>query len=343
MLEKLDRLIEAYAAAPEIYQAGRYWKAYEDKIYREIRNADLNELRSGKYPIFGTFGFSEAVHHYPPHIPGWKTSILKLLRSFSMGEKIYLPYGMKLQDVREMAYHHCQVQGRLSGAVPIESIETSTFGAPSDLFSIGGKNYTLQFLSYYLRYCFVQQHRKFNGDEVIVELGSGSGFQLEVLKKMYPELSILCFDLPSPLFLCEFYLGKVFENGVVSSSENIDKQSLDFQKGKINMFGNWQFPLLENQEIDIFWNAASFGEMEPHIVANYLSIIKGNASSIYLLQARQGKESSQTSGVVKKILFEDYKSMLDGYALKGSDEVYQAHRKLSQSGGYFQGLWTKNS
>lgn len=61
-METLNKLIEAYNHAPEIFQAGRYWKAYEERIVREIRKADLSQLRSGRYPIFSTFGFSESVY-----------------------------------------------------------------------------------------------------------------------------------------------------------------------------------------------------------------------------------------------------------------------------------------
>jgi len=341
MLDRLDQLLEAYASAPEIYHAGRYWKNYEDKIYNEIKSADLGELRSGQYPIFGTFGFSEAVYHYPPHIPFWKKTILKGLRSLPSTDKIFMPYNLNLKDIREMAFRHCKLVGRISNATPLENIETSTYGSPNDLFAIDGKNYTLQFLSYYLRYCFIQKERPFRGDEIIVELGSGSGFQIEVLKKMYPDLTILCFDLPSPLFLCEHYLEKVFPSQIASATDHMDIDSLqNLEKGKIHMFGNWQFPLLKDFSFDIFWNAASFGEMEPNIVSNYLSFIQ--SESIYLLQARKGKESSSTAGVKNKILFEDYNQMLNGYNLLAEADVYQAHRRLSQSGGYFQGLWKKN-
>ena len=106
------------------------------------------------------------------------------------------------------------------------------------------------------------------------------------------------------------------------------------------MFGNWQFPLLANFKFDVFWNAASFGEMEPEIVTNYLSYISGNFSWAYLMQARNGKESSAESGVVKPILFAGYSRMMGShYALMREEDAYDAHRRVSQTGGYFQAVW----
>ena len=80
--------------------------------------------------------------------------------------------------------------------------------------------------------------------------------------------------------------------------------------------------------------------MEPEIVSNYLSYIKGNFSWAYLMQARNGKESSAESGVVKPILFGDYSSMLgSSYSLVRAEDAYDAHRRVSQTGGYFQAVW----
>ena len=341
-MNHLDKLNAAYQNAPEIFQAGRYWRAYEEQIIEEVKQADLSELRSGKYPIFTTFGFNDLVYHYHPRMPFYVKFGRQLVRKLFIDNRASLPYSLRLSDIQEMAYKHSSIQGQLSNAYPISDVEVSDFGKPQDLFLIKGKKYTMKFLSFYVRYCFAQNHIKLRGDETIIELGSGSGFQVEILKKMYPKLTILCFDLPAQLYLCEKYLENVFgQESIVSSEKNLELTNLaNLEKGKIHMFGNWQFPLLKNFKFDIFWNAASFGEMEPNIVANYLEYVKGNASWVYLMQARNGKESSQESGVVKPILFADYDHMLgSSYSLVEEDDAYDAHRRVSQTGGYFQAIW----
>ncbi len=271
-MRNLEKLLEEYYKAPEIFQAGKYWKAHEDRIINEIRRADITQLRSGKYPIFGAFGFSELIYYYHPNTPIYIKRLKQIIRRIFITDKALLPYSLRLGDIREMAYNFCMAQGETAKIKSISEIEVSTFGNPSDLFEMDGKKYTMQFLNYYIRLCFAQKYLKLKGDETIVELGSGSGFQVEILKKVFPDLTILCFDLPYPLFLCEKYLSESLgEKSIIKSTETIDYTNLSaMEKKKVHMFGNWKFPILNNEKFDVFWNAASFGEMEPAIVRNYL-------------------------------------------------------------------------
>lgn len=337
-IDRLEKLIEAYGKAPEIFHATRYWKSAVDETIKEIQNADLTKMRSGQYPIFAKFGFYEYVYKNP-YTNSFKKKLFNSVYPYI--EKFQLPYFLQLSDIREMAFKHCIDAAKLTNALPVTNIETSTYGAPGDLFKINGKNYTMMFLSYYLRYAFAYKHIRFKGNEIIVELGSGSGLQVEVLKKLYPDITILCFDLPGQLFLCEEYLKNALrENSVVSADITLQFTDLSsIQKGNVYMFGNWQFPLLKDFQFDVFWNAASFGEMEPHVVKNYLSCILDKPEWIFLLQARKGKESAANSGVEKPIKFEDYNEMLKGYQLIEEEDAYFSHMKMHQSGGYFQAVW----
>lgn len=341
-MDQLDLLLSKYKEAPAIYRAGRYWEEYEEKIVKELLKVDLNQMRSGRYPLFATFGFNESVYHYRHDAPLRTTLYQKLVRKYIIANKKILPYNLRLADIRDMAFRHADVLGQLNSARSIREIETSTFGSPQDLFKMYGKNYTMRFLTFYVRYCGAQKYVNLKGDETIVELGSGSGHQVEVLKKLYPNLTILCFDLPGQLFLCEQYLKKALPEGqVVSSMETMNYTDLSkVQKGKVHMFGNWYFPLLKDFQFDLFWNAASFGEMEPDIVKNYLSIVSGNCKSIFLLQAAKGKESTATKGVKTPMDFKFYDTTLSEYQLMGKEDAFEAHRKVLQSGGYFQAVWS---
>jgi len=344
-VKHLNLLLNRYNEAPEIFKAGRYWEAYERKIVDELYKVDLTQMRSGRYPLFATFGFNESVYHYRHDAPFVRTLYQKFVRKFIIRNSKILPYNLRLIDIREMAFRHAEILGALNRARPISEIETSMFGNPQDLFKMNGKHYTMRYLTFYIRYCCAHQYINLKGDEIIVELGSGSGHQVEILKKLYPNITILCFDLPGQLFLCEQYLKKALTPGqVVSSTETIDFTDLKMlEKGKVYMFGNWLFPILKNFNFDVFWNAASFGEMEPEIVKNYVDIIQGNCKWIYLLQAEKGKESTATSGVKTPIDFNFYSKLLERYDLKGKEIAYEAHRRVAQSGGYFQGVWSMKS
>lgn len=340
-MDRLKRLFEAYSKAPEIFHATRYWKDSTLEVCNEIEKADLSKMRSGEYPIFAKFGFGEYVYkNVYKSLP--RKLAFEVIQPFL--PKLPLPYFLDVSDIREMAFKHCIDGGLISGALPVTTIETSTFGSPNDLFEIRGKKYTMSFLSKYLRYCFVHKHVHFTGNETIVELGSGSGHQIEVLKKLYPGLTILCFDLPGPLFLCQEYLSRALgDQAIVGSESTLNLTDLSsIEKGKVHFFGNWQFPLLEHFAFDLFWNAASFGEMEPNVVENYLGYVRGKAKWIYLLQTRKGKESYAHSGVEKPITFEDYNRLLPGYKLLEEEDAYFAHMRMRHSGGYFQAVWEKN-
>lgn len=337
----LQKLIEAYESAPPEFQATAYWQTYKKPILDAMENMDLNELRSGRYPILASFGFNEFTF---PKIGSMGTRMKVAgygVNKSLMKNEAFMPYSLDLSDVREMSYRHCELYGQVTNSRPISELSVSDYGNPDDLFEMRGNKYTIQFLGFYIRYCFINSVLNFTGEEVIVELGSGSGHQIEVLKKLYPNQTVLCFDLPTQLYVCEKYLEKALgTDQVVSSEKTISWTDLSqVEKGKVHFFGSWQMPLLTGFDCDIFWNAASFGEMEPASVENYLSYVKDNANWVYLLQARHGKESKR---VVDPIRFEHYDGWLDGHELVKEEEPYRAHMRLKESGGYFHAVWKKS-
>lgn len=339
--DQLEKLVEEYHNATPIFRATSYWETYEDDILDAVRSLDPAQLRAGDHPVLATFGFGDTPYYYHPTLPTWKKTTLRVLHRYVIADRGVLPYGLSLHDFQQLAFRHCELLGMTTGAEPISSIETSTFGQPQDVFQANGRPYTMAFLNYYVRYAFAQQNIAFRGDEVIVELGSGSGYQIEVLKKLHPGLTVLCFDLPAPLFLCQMYLSEVFgKESIVGTETTLQWTDLSHvQKGKIHFFGNWQMPMLDRFAFDVFWNAASFGEMEPEVVENYLRFVRGHASWIYLLQARHGKETTGTVRVDKASSFADYDAMLAGYDLQQEHDAWAASGRMVQSGGYFEAVW----
>jgi len=343
--QRLSNLLEAYRDAPQEFQATSYWESYEKGILATISAMNLAELRSGRYKIFSTFGFSDTVYSWQAKSSVAGRALLRLFTALFSDIRDLAPYKVRVADIRELAYHHCELMSELADARPIGSIEVSTFGNPGDVFEVSGRNYSMPFLNYYLRYCFAQKTISMTGEECIVELGPGSGYQLEVLKKLYPDMTILCFDLPAQIFLCETYLTEALGNEcVVSTAETLEWQDLSgIQKGQVHFFGNWQFPLLQDLNVDVFWNAASFGEMEPDVVENYLRYIKSGTKWVYLLQARYGKETKGKSHVEKQTGLDDYKQLLSGFTLCEERDAWHAHKKLKASGGYFEGVWKRDN
>ncbi len=336
------KLAAAQKAAPSEFQPTSYWEPYARAIESELRTLDPSRIRAGGSPILGTFGFQDFVYTQYGR-SAWKQLALRSLQNRILKNRKILPYGLGLDDIRRGAWQFCELTGQNSNARPLSGIEVTDYGAPEDLFIINDKKYTYAFLQYYLRYCFVQRHVGLTDKEVVVEIGSGSGYQVEVLKKLHPGLTVLCFDLPGPLVLCEHYLGKALgPESIVSSGETLDWESLaQLQSGKVHFFGAWQIPLVTGAAIDLFWNAASFGEMELGIVKNYLSYITGSANFVYLNQAAEGKETEGINHVSQKILWQDYCDFLSDYKLL-ERRVAVAPVGYACGGDYFEALWTRN-
>lgn len=329
-------LLREYRNASEEFQATSYWKAYEKEILKIVSKIDFNYLRSGRYPRLASFGFADGIYsrRYTP----WKKAVLKVFR---IKEPQVTPYYLTPEDMQEMAFHHCQLVGRLNDAKSLEDISVSTFGSPGGVFTVNNNQYTVSFLNYYLRYCFAHRHIKFTGKEVIVEIGSGSGYQVEILKKLYPEITIICFDLPAQIYLCERYLSEALGNDeVVKTNVTLEWRDLSLlEKGKVYCFGCWQVPLLNELAFDVFWNAASFGEMEPDVVNNYLGYVKNRAKWIYLLQKRHGQKTTGRVHVKQPITLAHYRAMLNGYRLIEEQSAFSSINKMR--GDYFEGIWRR--
>ena len=344
--QKLENLIKEYKSAPKEFQVTNYWKSYEKSILDAVLSIDVDYLRSGKYPILASFGFSDVKYIHPEGASLLKKIFIHFLHNYIIKDRSILPYKINLTDIRETAYHHCELVGSICGAKPIKDIEVSTFGNPTDVFELNGKKYTMNFLAYYIRYCFAHKHISFKGDEIVVELGSGSGHQIELLKKLYPSLTILCFDLPAQIHLCETYLSEALgEDNIVGTNTTLQWTDLtEIKKGCVHFMGNWQLPLVKEKQFDVFWNAASFGEMEPSVVENYLRYIKGQAKWVYLLQAAAGKETSGKTHVKRQTSFADYNEFLSGYILKDEQQAWNAHKKNlgSNRTKYFEAIWEES-
>ena len=173
-------------------------------------------------------------------------------------------------------------------------------------------------ISYYLHYVYCCNFLDFNSIGTIVELGGGAGKQVEVIKKLHPHIRFLLFDIVPPLYVAQRYLQTVFPDDVISYRETRKMTSIpEIGERKILIFGNWQFPLLENVKIDLFWNASSFQEMEPDIVGNYLHYVNSQADSVYLQELMGGSHVGRPGkfGVLTPTTLKDYEKGLDNFRL----------------------------
>jgi hypothetical protein len=98
-MERLSRLLEVYRKAPGEFQATQYWRSYEKEILSTISRMGVNQLRPGKYPILGTFGFDDFVYSYHPYMGLGKKAVLMVLQKSILGSRAVLPYGSSLSSI----------------------------------------------------------------------------------------------------------------------------------------------------------------------------------------------------------------------------------------------------
>lgn len=202
-----------------------------------------------------------------------------------------------------------------------------------------GRFYTASWLNFYCRYAYVSKYLSLD-DQVIVELGAGSGKQAELLKKAHPGLTIVIFDLPTQLYVCNQYLSKVFEGTEqvsdyytgreVSSLKNIER-------GKINILPHWKFHILRGEAFDLLWNAASLQEMAPETAELYLRDA-GECSYMYLMHNIKYKSNYDSHVSYRGVIS-------DSQAMKSFCEIDRTVANLVHNTNeiYFDSMWRNES
>lgn len=350
----LDMMLADMAAASPMYQPTNYWKHYERGLLPELRSKGLHDFRRRQKSILKSFGavdiFPKDIlnilqirllyNKYVLQIPGWKRMMEKLAKS-STNWIVSRPEWYQRVSMRN--FNRVEAMGIQSSAFPLRDLPLSLAGNPEDVFWVNGNPYTDSMLYYYLRYAYVARFVDFSKINTVVELGAGSGKNIEILAKAHPHLTILNFDIAPQLYVTEQYLKQALGSRVVSYRETRDLNFSKLEKGKVYCLGAWDFPSLSSIQIDLFWNSASFQEMEPDVVLNYLKYVNASASHVYLMEKFDGKEVAKSEahkGVLQPILLKHYQQGLTHFELMHrQDCMYPSGKKLWF--GYQDSIWRK--
>jgi len=355
--ELLKLMLEDTSESPDFYKPTNYWALYEKKFLPELEKYGLHDFRRRKSSILSSFGATDLSNslgqidlfknrifnnRITRKIPLW--SKLLSFQNTLLNKTFPVTSAYKVEEFERMFYELSRMYGKESGARPIEEFEASLAGNPEQVIKIGPRAYTISILWFYLQYAYCCNFLNFDNIEIMTELGGGAGKQVEVIKKLHPDTCFLLFDIPPQLYVCEQYLSSIFPNDVISYRDTKHMDSLpEDRKGKIFIFGNWKFPILEKTPIDLFWNATSFQEMEPDVVANYLKFVNETARAVYLLEAMEGKEVASkegSHGVLKQTTMEDYQKGLENFKLREGHSPYWP--TLTRSNHDFS-FWERNN
>ena len=358
----LKLMLEDTTNAPDIYKPTNYWNVYKKKFLPELQKLGLHDFRRRKNSILSSFGATDLSLSPVPNridilksnlfynsitkkIPFHQTFLHKTNLLLNKILPITIPYDISIEDLKKLSYEIARVQGEKVEAKSINEFEVSLIGNPEDIIKVYDKVYTTGTLNYYLRYVYCYKHIDFDNIEIMVELGCGCGKQIEVIKKLYPNISFLLFDIPPQLYVCEQYLSAVFPDSVVSYNDTRNMDTIpEKRKGKIFIFGNWKFPILEKVKIDMFWNASSFQEMEPTVVSNYLKYINNRANAVYIQAVMSGKGIAKKRGdhgVLEQTKLEHYKKGLTNFRLIDMSTCIFPYVNAWNNKGYSDSFWKR--
>lgn len=342
-------------AGDPIYHTTNYWKNYEKRLLPYLDAHGLKGFRSGVYArggeVLHSFGASDAPLSRKMPLP--VRVVEKLLRMAGfVGPATGLRHRFSQLDPTELSARQDQMIatvmacGRGDSAKPVHNLDISRVGAPGSAFDHQRNTLTPAALYYYMRYAYVSNWLNFESLTVVAELSSGSGKQAEVLAKLHPDLTLMLFDIPPQLYVAHQYLSAVFPERVVRFDPDAHrKPDFKVERGKIYLFGNWQIDLLRSMQVDLFWSAASLGEMEPDVAQHYLFLANDIARHVYLMQKMDGKEVATrrgSHGVLSKVTLEHYQTALSDFKM-----MNRAQARVPDGGllgeGYEDSFWSRKT
>ncbi|MGQ0826030.1 MAG: putative sugar O-methyltransferase [Actinomycetota bacterium] len=310
----LDTIVaDQYAAAPRFHPTN-YWACREPGIVAELRKG-LHDFRRRPSDALAWFSASDS----PPAMlqkingvpPAARTVIDQLVTSLNgalaVGEPA-LPYNVSVPELLHTAYWLCELTATTSSQIVApDRLDISRVGSPYGI-EIEGRFLTRSTLSYYMRYAFVAEHIDFNDVDTVVELGSGCGKQAEILHQLHPHLTILQLDLAPALYCAERYMTASYPDSVVPCMTTRGNGALSLEPGKVHFLLNARIADVDDIGRALFWNAASFGEMEPNVVEEYGADASRFAEWVFLHQAFRGKErgTAGVDGVLEPVCMSTY-------------------------------------
>jgi putative sugar O-methyltransferase len=342
----LSLMMSGLKQADPSFQPTNYWAAYEPRFMNELKAHGLKDMRRQKNLVFRSFGAVDFVHPVAELMlrnhrlfRQWPFNTQPITKLAERIDK-YLSRYIKTVDALDfetyvrLGYAYANEYARGSHARPLSEFSMSVAGNPEGVVEIEGRLYSRQMIQYYLQYAYISRFVNFNDLPVIAELGSGMGRQTEIFFKLHPESAYLLFDIPPQLYVAEQYLQTVFPGKVVSYRETQHWTDLkSIKPGHIHILGNFKMPLLATAPVSLFWNSASFHEMEPAVVQNYLQYVDATCQWAYLAENLKGGKRAKAPGdlgILQVTTLDHYKSGLPSFNLIDQTPVERVNGKPLQ-------------
>jgi putative sugar O-methyltransferase len=289
-LPLLIKMMADQKNADALYRPTQYWLGYQDDFVQELKRYGLHDFRrrdrlgfaTSKMPAFGACDWLPSIAPRA-ELLGWRgagivDSILRMLSKYLVA-RIYGPSNhFHVPQRSNTAYFHSLVQEKFDKlGLRLNDCPTSLVGNPEDVFHSEDSPFSLMHLTYCSMIIDALRHISPGLDLATLtycEIGPGMGRQAEVIAKLFPSATIVCFDIAPQLYVSHQYFESIFADRLVPYDEAIVMMPEQMPSGKIVLLPMWRLNEWASFKIDLFWNSASFQEMEPDNAANYISVVK---------------------------------------------------------------------
>ena len=349
----LNLMVSDMESSTALYQPTKYWAEYTYKVIELIRKVGLHDFRRSKEDVLSRFGCLDTVpqlnfsailnnsNNVEEHTRDFLEPAFKVADSLWEQGTPVGPGGLTAKGFFLMSERLADVKAMEVGLKPLSELSISRYGNPFGYIK-NETHHTFRSIYYFNFACFVAQFADLSKYSTIVEIGSGSGAQAEILKKLFPQLTIILLDLAPQLYIAERYLSKSLPNDLIPYQESNSKDwKGPFLPGKIYCLPLRAIEALAPEGKVLFWNAASFGEMEPNVLQNYAKHISTFSSHLFLMQMFSGK-----SGTNSPVTMPIYETAFSSYELLAKSQSTLADTVtpiFEDSGVYHNTFWERKT
>lgn len=277
----LSMMVQGAQQSGPLWIATPYWQGYRDRILREIARNGLRGMRNNQ-PLLKGFAFGGMPSSELPTTP-FKRAVWRCLAGLPGVRRILAEHNR----VFAAEYERHKATRRNLARVAMDEIAKSfpdlkppvgiANDGADDAFTWRGHVLVPAYAMYLSRIADFYTRIPPKDVTSILEIGPGLGLSTLAHMTLNPHLRIVAnIDIVPVLYLSTQFLRSIEGIDLVDYREMRDHVSITTEPTdagvRVYQMAPWQLPKLEGQ-IDYFFNAFSFQEMEDDVVRNYAAEI----------------------------------------------------------------------
>ena len=280
-----QRTLDGLEHCDELYRPTNFWGPGLEQLLDDMRNEGLESFK--RWPSAG-FWF------YPRYGLGMTAEQLQaaidaVLEVHPAAHPALVRQGLSGGDQARRDFAAARLSwDHRRWPIMLGRFGESRHGRPPQLFPLTGRRHgwTRPYLNYMLCMSALSHHVE-RAPTSVLELGGGFGVLGEFLMRRSERVRYVDLDIPPLLTVASYYLRTIFGDRVAIPDDLPEKGPLGVEGSAV--LPNWRIGDVAGP-FDVFVNAFSFQEMEPHVVANYIEQVVGrDVEYVVSLNSRDGK------------------------------------------------------